>query len=96
MKLNNRIVLTLALSATMFSVSALAQDAPPPDKPMHHHHHKAMEEKVSGGGKFDTCVKQKMAVAEYFCSIHGDSCKAEKDGVAPQCRSEVRGERQKG
>jgi hypothetical protein len=101
MKLNNRIALTLALSVALCSASALAQDtadapaaAPAPHE--HHHHHKAGEEKVSSGGKYENCVKQKMAVAEYFCSVHADTCQAEKAGVAPQCRSEARGERQKG
>ena len=110
MKLNNRIALTLALSAALFSASALAQDAgtaaapaaPAAEAPAaapavakHKHHKMAKSEKVSGS-RYDSCLKQKLAVAEYFCGIHSDACKSEKDGAAAQCRSEARGVRQKG
>ena len=89
MKLNNRIALTFVLSAALFSASALAQDAAPAKK--------AHMKKTAGHGVvYDTCLKQKLAVAEYFCSIPPDTCQSEKDGAASQCRSEARGERQKG
>lgn len=110
MKLNNRIALSIALSAALFSLSAAAEDtaaapaapaaamaAPDaaPAKAGKKMHHKAGAKKTAGHG-YDDCMKQKLAVAEYFCSIHADACKAEKDGAAKQCRSEARGERQKG
>lgn len=98
MKLNNRIALTFALSAALFSVSAFAQDpaaAPAADKPVMKHHHKAEGKKVAGKS-YDDCLKQKLAVAEYFCSVHSDSCQAEKDGASKQCKLEARGVRQKG
>jgi hypothetical protein len=60
------------------------------------HHHKAKAKAAVHGVKYDTCVKEKTAVAENFCSSHGSSCQSEKDGIAKQCRSEARGERQKG
>ncbi len=110
MKLNNRIALTLALSAALFSASALAQDAgtaaapaptadaapadqaAPAAKPMK----KAKARRMANHAGYEGCLKQKLAVAEYFCGIHSDSCQSEKDGAAAQCRSEARGERQKG
>jgi len=109
MKLNNRIALTFALSAALFSASALAQDsaaaaptgpvaeapAAAPAMAKHKHHKMARSEKMSGS-RYDSCLKQKLAVAEYFCGIHADSCKSEKDGAATQCRAEARGVRQKG
>ena len=102
MKLNNRIALTLVLSAALFSASALAQDAgatPAGDAPAAHAQHKHMKKagKASAhGASYEGCLKQKLAVAEYFCSIHPDACQAEKDGAATPCRSEARGERQTG
>ncbi len=111
MKLNNRIALSIALSAALFSLSAVAEDtaaapaapaaamatpdAAPAKAGKKMHHHMAGAKKTAGHG-YDDCMKQKLAVAEYFCSIHTDACKAEKDGAAKQCRSEARGERQKG
>jgi hypothetical protein len=111
MKLNNRIALTLALSAALFSASALAQDAgtaaapaptaaapaadapaAAPAKPAK----KAKARRMANHAGYESCLKQKLAVAEYFCGIHSDSCQSEKDGAAAQCRSEARGERQKG
>ncbi len=103
MKPSNRIALMFSLSAALFCASALAQDpsapatldqaAGPSAKPAMHHHHKA---KAIHGVKYDTCLKEKMAVAQAYCSAHSTDCTAEKDGAAKQCRSEARGERQKG
>ncbi len=112
MKPSNRIALLCSLSAALLCGSALAQDAatPPPAapaapaattmsdmvpaKPMHHHH-KAKAQAMHGS-KYDNCMKEKLTVAEAFCSAHSTDCTAEKDGAAKQCRSEARGERQKG
>ena len=110
MKPSNRIALMCSLSAVLLCGSALAQDAatPPPAapatgstmsdmvpaKPMHRHH-KARSMAVHGS-KYDNCLKEKLAVAETYCSTHSTDCTAEKDGAAKQCRSEARGERQKG
>lgn len=85
----------LVLAAALCAGPVLAEDAAAPaesPKP-HHHHHMA-----GHGGKHDygNCVKEKSAVAEYFCSAHGDTCQAEKDAVAHQCRQEARGVRQTG
>ena len=98
MKLNNRIALTIALSAALFSVSAFAEDsaAPAPAPPVVKHHHHKVEGKKVAGRSYDDCLKQKLAVAEYFCSVHADSCQPEKDGAAKQCKLEARGVRQKG
>jgi hypothetical protein len=110
MKLSNRIALMFTLSAGLLSGAALAQDAatapaaaPAPTtmndmvspKPAHHHNHKART-KAASGSKYDNCLKEKLAVANAYCSAHSDACKAEKDGAAAQCKSEARGERQKG
>jgi hypothetical protein len=99
MKLKTRIALTLALSAVLCSASAFAQDAgvtttaaDAPAKPAHHHH-QAHAQKVADAGKYDSCLKQKLAVAEYYCSIHPGACQGEKDGAAAECRGEARGER---
>jgi len=105
MKLNNRIALTLVLSAALLSASALAQDpaatAAPADAAAAFPAAPAKHVKKAGVKKinssvYDTCLKQNLAVAEYYCSIHPDACQTEKDGAAIQCRSEARGERQKG
>ena len=98
MKLSNRIALTISLSAGLFCGAALAQDAAtapaaPAAKPAHHHHHKGGE---VHGVKYDNCLKEKLAVANAWCGAHSDACQAEKDGAAKQCKSEARGERQKG
>jgi hypothetical protein len=103
------LVLTLALGAGLYSTGALAQDAAAaaaaqtgmaPDaalaaaqtshRPAHRvraHHH------VHG---YDKCLQEKLAAAQHYCDSHADSCQAEKDGAAKQCRSEARGERQTG
>ncbi|MBV8063846.1 MAG: hypothetical protein JOY51_09625 [Nevskia sp.] len=96
----NRIALTFSLSAALFCGAALAQDTPAeavaaPTAPAKHHHHHGAQKAIKSV-RYDDCVKEKSAVAETFCSAHGSSCEAEKDGVAKQCRSEARGERQKG
>lgn len=93
MKPSNRIALMFSLSAALLCGSAFAQDTAAPAK--HMHHHKAQSMAVNGS-KYDNCLKEKLAVAEAFCSSHSTDCKAEKDGAAKQCRSEARGERQKG
>jgi hypothetical protein len=98
MKPSNRIALLFSLSTVLLCGSALAADAitlpAAPAKAEHHHHHKAG--KAMHGVKYDTCVKEKSAAAEYFCSANSGSCQAEKDGIAKQCKSEARGEKQKG
>lgn len=96
MKPSNRIALTLSLSAALFCASALAEDAAaaPAAPAAKHHRHKA--KKVIKSARYDQCLRENMADAEYFCSSHPDGCQAEKDGVATQCRSEARGEKQKG
>ncbi len=107
MKLNSRVAQAFALSVALFSASALAQDAgaaapaaPATDAAAapaaHHAKHMKKAKGAVHGAAYDSCVKQKLAVSEYFCSIHPDACQAEKDGAATQCRSEARGERQKG
>lgn len=102
MKSSNRIALLFSLSTALLCGAALADDPMatmagngPVAKPAHHHHHKAGAEAMHGS-KYENCVKEKTTVAEYYCSSHADSCQAEKDGIAKQCRSEARGERQKG
>lgn len=103
MKSSNRIALLFSLSAVLLCGTALADDpmatmagdSGPAAKPAHHHHHKA-EAKAMHGSKYENCVKEKSAVADYYCSAHSDSCQAERDGIAKQCKSEARGERQKG
>jgi hypothetical protein len=101
MKSSKSIALLFSLSAALLCGTALADDAmatmangAPAAKPAHHHHKAAA--KAVHGVKYDNCVKEKSAAAEYFCSAHADSCQAEKDGIAKQCKSEARGERQKG
>jgi hypothetical protein len=42
---------------------------------------------------YEQCVKENMADAEYYCQKHPESCQAEKDGVAKQCKDEARGVR---
>ena len=107
MKLNNRIALTFTLSAALFCASALAQDAAPaapaadtaaaaPAAPAAKPMKKAKARKMANHAGYEGCLKQKLAVAEYFCGIHPDSCQSEKDGAATQCRAEARGVRQKG
>ena len=97
MKLNNRIALTFVLSAALFSASAFAQDAAAPAAaPAAHAKHMKKAKGAVHGAAYDSCLKQKLAVSEYFCSIHPDACQSEKDGAAAQCGSEARGEKQKG
>lgn len=99
MKLNSRVAQAFALSVALFSASALAQDAAAAASAAPAVHHAKHMKKAKGavhGAAYDSCLKQKLAVSEYFCSIHPDACQAEKDGAATQCRSEARGERQKG
>jgi len=104
MKPSNRIALMFSLSTALLCGAALAQDpaattapsaAPAAPAPMakHHHHHGS---KAVHGVKYDKCLKENLADAQYYCSAHPDGCQAEKDGAAAQCRSEARGERQKG
>jgi len=112
MKPSNRFALMFSLSTVLLSGAALAQapaaattapaaapaattmnDMVPPKPAAHHHHHAG---KAVHGVKYDSCLKEKLAVAQAFCSAHSSNCQAEKDGAAAQCRSEARGERQKG
>jgi hypothetical protein len=101
MKSSKRIALMFSLSTVLLCGTAFAADAiatspgAPAAKPAHHHHHKAGA-KVVHGVKYDSCVKEKTAAADYFCNANAGACKAEKDGIAKQCKSEARGERQKG
>jgi hypothetical protein len=97
----NRIALTFSLSAALFCGAALAQATPAeavaaPAAPAKHHHHHHGAQKAFKSVGYNDCVKEKTAVAETFCSSHGGSCQSEKDGIAKQCRSEARHERQKG
>lgn len=109
MKPSNRIALMFSLGAALLCGSALAQDAAtapaaaPAATTMNdmvspkpaHYHHKAKAKAVKGD-KYDNCLKTNLADAQYYCSTHPDGCQAEKDGAAAQCKSEARGERQKG
>jgi hypothetical protein len=86
------------------AAAAAAQSAPAPDAALaaaqtsaHHHPlHKVHHTRHSGGKRYDQCLKEKAAAADYYCNSHGDACQAEKDGVEKQCRSEARGEKQTG
>ena len=101
MKSSNRIALMFSLSTALLCGAALADDGiathpgAPDAKPVPHHHHKASAKAMSGS-KYDNCVKEKSTAAEYYCSAHSDSCQAEKDGIADECRGEARGVRHKG
>ncbi|MDR3415778.1 MAG: hypothetical protein P4L83_06290 [Nevskia sp.] len=101
MNLTHRIGLSLVLGAALTSVQVLADDAPAAPEAKAHHHHKhhaggGAKKGAAHGVTYKGCLKEKMAVAEYFCNAHSDACKAEKDGAARECRGEARGERHKG
>ena len=104
MKPSILLVAAAALSSALFTLPALADDtaapaastAPAAAAPA------AKAKKVKavshgrGKGYYEQCLKENLADAEYFCSKNPSGCQAEKDGAAAQCRSEAKGEHQKG
>ncbi|MBL6751017.1 MAG: hypothetical protein ISP90_10875 [Nevskia sp.] len=93
--MKDQIRAVVLLTAVLFAGAAAADETAPAPAPHHHHHRKAAAHPASRHD-YAQCVKEKTAVAEYFCGAHADACQAEKDAVAHQCRQEARGVRQKG